>query len=471
MTSFLAELRKEIPPLFAPGLGLPRSPLVQEVERLDRLFGQVAADPPLREDIFSAVKLAFQQGPDGVAALPAGRLAYAPFVCLYGERIGRSDRTVVAAYLAKLESTGQRAAVRRAWTHYLLTLEPDDTASRMIAAWLALRVDVLPERLRLFTGSYNALDPANAPQRMAIAALEGEGFIEDVVALGISVERLRTSALLVSILGAIGRLLREGAQPPNLIHHISALVGGETGNVLDRAEVREELRKRALASIIEGLVVWQRRTDPNDSKPEPIVDLLLSINGDPRFDEGRWNGIVNRGATDVVEGWLTRKTIEAFFRVISALNVERGDMWRERREFWLSYLPFIERSWLIVGAAAVALASREGIRYGSFSRGARRDHCGLMLEIDGLCVLEMNFTGQAILWKKNEVPDGVFPEVYDDRTSLNRNRVISYVERGEVWKNGCIGLAHHSRWQAKFKSYIQQNTTRGIVPAPQFRSR
>ena len=122
--------------------------------------------------------------------------------------------------------------------------------------------------------------------------------------------------------------------------------------------------------------------------------MLLAVNGDPRFSEGRWKDVVDRSSTTIVEGWLTRKTIEAFFRVISALNVERGDMWKERREFWLDYLPFIRRSWLIVGARAVPLADREGLRYGTFSRGVSGEHCGLVLEIDDLSILEMNVTGR-----------------------------------------------------------------------------
>ena len=241
--------------------------------------------------------------------------------------------------------------------------------------------------------------------------------------------------------------------------------------MFERAQSREGLRRQAATSFIEGLVAWQRRIDPGDTKPEPVVDLLLAaINGDPRFSEGRWKD-VGRNTTDIVETWLTRKTIEAFFRVISALHIQRRGMWDERRKFWLDYLPFIQRSWLIVGDKAVSLAVREGIRYQTFSRGASDEHCGLVLEIDGLSVLEMNVTGRAILWKKDVVPNGIFPEVYDDRTQFDRKELTTYVDRPETWKRGCIGLAHHVGWQGKFRSHIQQNTARGVVPTRQFRSR
>ena len=150
------------------------------------------------------VKAAFQKGPDGVTALPLGRLAYAPYALLYGERIGRTDDTIVAAYLTRLEGVGVRAAARRVWTHYLLSLEPDDAATHRIAEWLKAHMHELPDRLRAFTEKYNVLDPTDGPRRMAIAALEGDVFIADVVTLGITLERLRTSALMVS--GTLGSL-------------------------------------------------------------------------------------------------------------------------------------------------------------------------------------------------------------------------------------------------------------------------
>jgi hypothetical protein len=471
MISFLTELRKELPPLSAPGLGLPRSPLIPALDRLTHLFGTAAADPQLREDIFALVKAAFQKGPDGVTALPLGRLAYAPYALLYGERIGRTDDTIVAAYLKRLEGVGVRAAARRVWTHYLLSLEPDDAATHRIAAWLKAHMNELPDRLRAFTVKYNVLDPTDGPRRMAIAALEGDVFIADVVTLGITLERLRTSALIVSVLGFIGKLLREGADPPDPLLKILALLGGTAEDVFERAQARAGLRQRAVGSLVGGLVAWQRQIDPGDAKPEPVVDLLLAVNGDPRFSEGRWKDVVDRSSTTIVEGWLTRKTIEAFFRVISALNVERGDMWKERREFWLDYLPFIRRSWLIVGARAVPLADREGLRYGTFSRGVSGEHCGLVLEIDDLSILEMNVTGRAILWKTNAVQPGIFPEIYDDRSLFDRFKLTAYVDRDETWKSGCIGLAHHTGWQGKFRSQIQQNTGHGVVPTRQFRNR
>jgi hypothetical protein len=47
MTSLRDELSREIPPLAAPRLGLLRSRLAAESERLGQLYGSIAAERPL----------------------------------------------------------------------------------------------------------------------------------------------------------------------------------------------------------------------------------------------------------------------------------------------------------------------------------------------------------------------------------------------------------------------------------------
>jgi hypothetical protein len=78
-------------------------------------------------------------------------------------------------------------------------------------------------------------------------------------------------------------------------------------------------------SLVEGFVVWQQRPERINTNPEPALSLLLEINRDPRFVPGRWRGIVDEAATSAIEAWLSRKTIEAFFRVVNDLHVDRRD--------------------------------------------------------------------------------------------------------------------------------------------------
>jgi hypothetical protein len=267
---------------------------------------------------------------------------------------------------------------------------------------------------------------------------------------------------MASILGSMGRLLRDGANPARAAARVNEIFGASAHNVFAQTQASEEVRRRALASFIEGFVAWQRRIDPADTKPDPVLDLLITVNMDPRFSPGRWSG-VNSSTVGIVEKWLTRQTIEAFFRVVNRLQTDRPDMWEDRREFWLRYVDYVSKAWLIVGHDALPLAKEERIRFGRFGDGAHPKHCGLMMEIDDLRVLEMNMNGRAILWRPAKIQHRVFP-VFNDETPFNRKALTSFVQPREIWTGGAIGLGHGSSWQRKFADHIQQNTQRGIRP-------
>jgi hypothetical protein len=461
LTSLLEELRKEIPPLFVQGLGLHANPLGKEVERLTHQYGAAAPDPKPPADIFMRVKGALLRGVHGLADLSPSLLRHVPHVLLY-DRSGRQDGALIQDYLARLGKGGD-FATRRLWTHYLLSFEHDDLATNEIAAWLKLRIGALPERVLGFTQKYEVLEPARTSVRMAVEVLNGDDFARDLAAIGFTLERLQTSALLVAILGSIGKLLRDGANPLNPVGSVNDLLGGNVGNAFQQAQAREDLRRRALAAFIEGFVAWQRRVDPENTKFGPVLDMVVTVNLDPRFSPGRWNNIVARATTDVVEEWLTKHTIEAFFRVVNRLRTDLPHMWAARRPFWMAYLPFVRRAWLIVGDQGRAYAKQEKIRFGEFGGGVRGDHCGLLLDFDDLRVLEMNVLGRAIFWKPSEVEPGVFPEVYDEAT-YDRGDLSTLVPRKEIWSRGRIGLAHQPSWQWKFANCIQQHTRRGIRP-------
>ena len=51
-----------------------------------------------------------------------------------------------------------------------------------------------------------------------------------------------------------------------------------------------EVKRRAVSALMEGFVAWQRRIDPRDTAPDPVLDLLVTLNMDPRFSPGRWDG-------------------------------------------------------------------------------------------------------------------------------------------------------------------------------------
>jgi hypothetical protein len=463
-TTLKEELRKEIPQLFVPGFGLRHDAVADEAERMEKKWGGARIDAQPRPDVFMEVKAALQAGTRGVEALPPRLLSYVPFAMLYGAHTGREDADTVRAFLRRMHEVG-RSAPRRLWPHYLLSLEPNDPATNEIALWLKVHHDGLPTRLAEFTEKYDSFDPASTPGKMAREVLFGDGIETDFRVVGVGPERLHTSALLAEILGAIGGLLREGSRPADAVQLVKAILPEQRTQAIKEIQAREPSKNRAVGAFIEGLITWQRRRDPNDAKPGTVLDLVLELNKDPRFNAVLWDGIVPKPTTEIVESWLTKHTIEAFFRVVNQLRIERTDMWSERRKFWMSYLPYVRRAWLIVGDQGVPFATRERIRFGRFSGGANEGHCGLMLDFGDLRVLEMNMNGRAILWRPDDVGQGEFPQMYDE-TPFDRRTFSAAVARSEIWQNGCIGLGHRppDGWQWKFADQIQQRSDRGIRP-------
>jgi hypothetical protein len=463
-TTLKAELRKQIPQLFVPNFGLHHDAIEVQARLIEARWGGARIDPTPRPDVFAAVKGAIEAGKRGMEALSPRLLPFVPYAMLYGTHAGRDDGDIVRAFLERLHEAG-RSASRRLWPHYLLSIEHDDMATNEMALWLSAYRDGLPVRLQEFTEKYQALDPAGTTDRIAREVLTGGGIDADFQQVGIGPERLHTAALLAEVLGSVGSLLSAGARPVDAVRAARAILPAQCKHAIDQTQAREPAKLRAIGAFVEGLVAWQRRVDPTDSKPDAVLDFVLELNDDPRFSAVRWTGVIPTPTVEIVEDWLTKYTIEAFFRVVNQLRIERGDMWSERRKFWMSYLPFVRRAWLLVGDQGIAFARRERIRFGRFRGGAAKGHCGLLLDFGDLRVLEMNMNGRAILWRPDEITYGVFPEAYDE-SPFDRGNFSDAVSRSEIWHNGCIGLVHNppDGWQNKFADRIQQRTDRGIRP-------
>ena len=453
-----AELARPVGRLFAPGFGLQQrdDPIAAVVDGFPASWTGVTHDPPPRPDVFAKVKGALAQGAAGVRALPSNLLRHVPNALLYGQRTGRSDGAVVNAYFERLGEAG-RTAPKRLWTHYVITLEADDLATNEIAGWLRRGRDCLPARLLDFSDKYHILDPSCSAAMMATEALDGDGFAEDVARVGFSLQRLRPSALMASILGGVGTLLLEGAfDACDPVRRVTALLEGQVKNAIGLTQAHEDLRRRATAAFVEGFVAWQLRTG---GAHVPVMDLLTTLNGDPRFSPERWRGVVAQSAIDVVEGWLTRHTIDAFFRVVTRLPIERQDMWEDRRAFWMGYLEFVRRAWLIVGERGIRFAEDEKIRYGRFRGGAIADHCGLILDFGDICAFEMNMNGRVFVWRPDQVQGDVFPKAYDP-TPFDRGPITRHATGS--WSHGCVGVVHNGKWKEKVAGVIQERSDRGI---------
>ena len=446
--SLSAELARPLPKVPRPYL--PKKCLLEtEVDRLSATFGGVPREVAPIPDLMSQIEAAL--GPDGVSLAKLDRrgLKVVPYIIWGPNPAWRLNRSFIRRYLG-IMAAGSRTALKRLWRHYLLNFDPYTPATQEFAAWLAIRVSDLSSALQEFSQTYAVLDTDRASSTMAADVLSGGRFLERIEELGFGSEAFRSSALLLEVLAAAGHQLASPSPAFRVVEKLTGLMGGKSHNAIAEAVGTEGARARALRSIVDGLVSWQERVDPQASAPEPVVDLLLALNGDPRFARHRWQGHVSDRSIAAVESWLSRKTIEAFFRVIDTMKTDRDDMWRARRKFWLSYLPYISKAWLVAGAHAAPIAEKEGLRFGRFQAGdgTLPNHCGLMLQIRDLNVLEMNKDGSAIFWGSGTRG---LPGLYEDW--YNRYQYRSRKNNRDVFV-----LGHHVGWEARFRDRIVQMT-------------
>jgi hypothetical protein len=362
----------------------------------------------------------------------------------------RTDPVFLDRYLTAVADRW-RGGVKRMWRHHVMHYDPSATSTAVLALWLRERKSMLPEGLRSLSDRYELLGSGTAHRRIAEVALEGADPWLDFEQIGVSATLMRGSTLMLAAIEAAGSALSTLHKQEPVQARLLALLAGNAKDAISEAAGSQDLRDRALRSLVDGLVEWQERTDPHDGEPERTVDFLLSLNGDPRFSPGRWRGRVSDRSTNSVEKWLSRKTLDAFFRIIDGLRTDRPDMWKERREFWMSYLPFVTKAWLVVGPKGVPFAEREGLKYARFDGGGTmQDHCGLMLQIRNVCVLEMNKNGSASFWREGAFGlPGLYLETY------NRNSIRLRKDGRNVFVESHIPP---SGWQRKFRDLILQIT-------------
>ena len=255
----------------------------------------------------------------------------------------------------------------------------------------------------------------------------------------------------MATLEAVGKRLPRTPGTFQVVDRLRSLLDGQPEDAIAEAVCGQAARAKALRSLIDGLVEWHEGFDAPGHQSDALVQFLVALNGDPRFVPHRWDAKVAPRSKAAVQRWLSRNTIDAFFRVIDGLQTQtdRPDMWRDRREFWMSYLPHVDGAWLVVGPDAVSLAEKEATGFGQFEKdGRQKNHCGLLLRISNMCVLEMNLNGRAIFWDHSnpKMPD-FFKGPY------NRSECIQAVDDRTVF-----GISHHQGWQDRFRSRVLQMT-------------
>lgn len=287
--------------------------LETEADRIAKQFGGVASEPVPPGDELARVEAALDENGLGLNGFGRQELKLVPYIIWGGRNAKwRDDRRFVSNYL-DLATQRWPTGRRRLWRHYLLNFDPECAATREFATWLATRRDKTPELLRNFAQTYSLLEVGRAADSLATAALCGQPLLEEFERIGLSRDALRTSSLLVAILAVVGRQLTRGGARGQPIECLQRLLDGKPNDVLAQAQCSSSARDRALRSLVDGLVAWQKRHDPEDARPEPALAFLISLNCDPRFERHRWEGRVAAQSIAAVERWLCRETIEAFF--------------------------------------------------------------------------------------------------------------------------------------------------------------
>jgi hypothetical protein len=444
------ELERPFPKIGLAVAGRRKSHLEVQADAVVAAYGGIAQDlQPSRFDL-ARVERDLLSDSSNLDRFSRRDLRAMPHIIWASNDQWRTDRAFLERYLEAVAERW-RGGVKRMWRHHVMNFDPASISTTMLARWLRERQSMLPEGLKSLSQRYDLLDAEVAHGRIAAAVLEGTDPWAAFERVGMSAMLLRGSALMLATLEAAGRALSAGGSQAHVPTRLTALLAGNTKDAILETAGTPDARDRALRSLVGGLVAWQERIDPDDREPERTVDFLLALNGDPRFTPGRWRGRVDERSTGVVERWLSRKTLDAFFRIIDGLKTDRPDMWKERREFWLSYLPYVTKAWLVVGPKGVPFAEREGMRYARFDgSGTMPGHCGLMLQIRDLCVLEMNMNGSAVFWR--EGTSGL-PGLYLD--TYNRNSIRYNKDGRNVFVETHLPV---NGWQRKFRELILRVT-------------
>jgi hypothetical protein len=438
------------------------------VERIERRFGSAdgAGQAPQR-DVLEETRRALESGGGGIASLGRRALKAVPHL-LWGAAKVPLDRGSVRAWLARVDR-GWGRAPQRLWYHYVLHIDPANVASQELASWLSARQEKLSDAARAVSERYSLLKPEQALEVLATAVCDGRDPVGDIAAAGVAPDALRRSRLAVAVVAAASDALRR-RKPGDLspMEVIRTFLGAQLGELLNQADCSVEEGDAAAASAAEAAVAWCVGTGEGEERTQQVLDFVLDLLGDPRTNirPRRWSHpAISEATRNQVDGWLSRQTFEAFFRVVDATLLRGGDpatrqKWAERKTFWRRYLPQVRKAWLICAPHAALEARRLRVRCGQFvGQSVLNDHSGLLLEIGTrvgvIAVLEMSHVGRAVFWKPGALSmPGAYEARYDRARILHRAEPLTKESRIPT----AFSLTHHSGWQENFRRRIAEIT-------------
>jgi hypothetical protein len=341
-----------------------------------------------------------------------------------------------------------RIGVTRAMMSFIRNLDLESDGTRELSTWLAGRTDLIVGPFGEFARGYRFLEGERSIE--AIAGSLAAGRVDFFKALERDI-RCRTvvqgSGLLVAVVAGYGAKCSAGATVDTeaVCRRLLSLLGASG---LAGARGSDGMKDRARICMISGIVGWAEKRGERQSDVDVALEIAMALAGDPRMSMIRWEGVDER-VVEVVEAWLTARTVENTFMVMEELRTDRQDMVEQRLAFWRAYLPYIRKAFLLCGRKAEPIAERLKERYGTL-HGMEADHCGLLLQIigprgDRITVVDFNKNASALFWNSSKPAPGFFRDFYigsDLRASASSSQPHNPTHR----------------WPSKFADLIEGET-------------
>jgi hypothetical protein len=186
-----------------------------------------------------------------------------------------------------------------------------------------------------------------------------------------------------------------------------------------------------ITAINQLLRPWTAST-PKKTDQINVTDFLLKHFGDPRIEGAHVWKHVNPSCRRVLLRWLAGDSITAFMEVISAVEVDKPDTWRQRREFWTHLYDegTVSEAWVALHPTAQEEAQRRFERTGNAAlkgfgqqSGGRRDTSLLIMRAGDKIIVEGSHTYRVHIFRDGALgcPQLYLSAYFDERITLEKN--------------------------------------------------
>lgn len=227
------------------------------------------------------------------------------------------------------------------------------------------------------------------------------------------------------------------------------------------------------AAVINGLLEPWASFNPPDIEFQKQVQRTLEgwFGHAPERWTGHWNG-ASPLSREILARWKILDVMEAFFQRVEDYarllekrsgNDEMRRHWRYRRPFWLAYYKkgVVTRARALIGRGMINEFGEDKLR-GQFGKAMahldsklNKHHCGLLLEINEMLVVDLSHNGKAYFFlSSNESPPP------NSATRYDRDRIDVTADEAKPHHGAETGL-----WQRSFEKFIFDHTLIRLKPS------